>query len=642
MNLEMLSEKQKSIVKQEIFRKLVLTETKRRVSKKDYALIKENYDLLLIDYDQKSAILSEGARDYFASLIQGVKKLGDKLNPNDEELVKKLEAQLETLIRRSSELREQYVQFQDAQKEVAKETDGKTDTTTDVKIEKIRIEADKLDKQARQLAERVNAIRKKYKLPPIDYKIDGVPPEQQNDNIPDIVQGSDDGKFEGGDSDGAGSGGDSGKKPGAKRNSQGVPDNVPVPPEIKKIEDDFENPKAPGIFRSIIDSYKYAFGANAAMWKGIYNWFGKAEKAPRRNQDDLLIKLLDLLIAQAEKKGTPVPDDVKKPDNDEEGGDNDEEGEEGKEGDKDKEGKDKPKTVKDIQDKIILAINKVFDTKNVDISRKDTMELAKTITKNLVDQLGAQGVEFRGVKAKALQENVYRTLNKIMEGKVSQRFAGGKKEKYLDPKMFVKTLEKVRRHHYKTLNLNNTDTFEEYKDSEEDQEWMGFYGHYLDLKKLKSLEGKVLKSLTDKDDQLKDKIKMKGKTIGAMLKKFELYYRDRNSPKQMQRYKELLKKTSRERLGGKDAKDMYKPEKVKTFELPKGKKGQINVKNLIFQALKGLNMDSKQVQDIESLLNKRLQGVVKQYLEKGMDTKVLEEKINRQIKHTVRILNNAM
>ena len=27
------------------------------------------------------------------------------------------------------------------------------------------------------------------------------------------------------------------------------------------------------------------------MWKGVYNWFGKAEKAPRRNQDDLLIKL---------------------------------------------------------------------------------------------------------------------------------------------------------------------------------------------------------------------------------------------------------------------------------------------------------------------------------------------------------------
>ena len=175
---------------------------------------------------------------------------------------------------------------------------------------------------------------------------------------------------------------------------------------------------------------------------------------------------------------------------------------------------------------------------------------------------------------------------------------------------------------------------------------MGFYGHYLDLKKLKSIEGKVLKAIDKEGNKsgeiLKNKIKEKGKSIGAMLKKFQLYYRDRDTPEQKKRYRELLKKTSRERLGGKDAKDMYKPEKVKTFDLPKGKKGQINVKNLIFQALKGLNMDSKQVQDIESLLNKRLQSVVKQYIEKGMDVKVLEEKINRHLDKTVRILNNGM
>ena len=53
-------------------------------------------------------------------------------------------------------------------------------------------------------------------------------------------------------------------------------------------------------------------------------------------------------------------------------------------------------------------------------------------------------------------------------------------------------------------------------------------------------------------------------------------------------------------------------------------------------------MDSEQVQDIESLLNKRLQSVVKQYIEKGMDVKVLEEKINRHLDKTVRILNNGM
>ena len=76
-----------------------------------------------------------------------------------------------------------------------------------------------------------------------------------------------------------------------------------VPPQIKNMEDDFENPKAPGIFTSILDSYKYAFGANANMWKGIYNWFGKAEKAPPARQDDLLLQLLMKLIDKMEAKG---------------------------------------------------------------------------------------------------------------------------------------------------------------------------------------------------------------------------------------------------------------------------------------------------------------------------------------------------
>lgn len=76
-----------------------------------------------------------------------------------------------------------------------------------------------------------------------------------------------------------------------------------VPPQIKNMEDDFENPKAPGIFTSILDSYKYAFGANANMWKGIYNWFGKAEKAPPARQDDLLLQLLMKLIDKMEARG---------------------------------------------------------------------------------------------------------------------------------------------------------------------------------------------------------------------------------------------------------------------------------------------------------------------------------------------------
>ena len=76
-----------------------------------------------------------------------------------------------------------------------------------------------------------------------------------------------------------------------------------VPPQIRNMEDDFENPKAPGIFTSILDSYKYAFGANANMWKGIYNWFGKAEKAPPARQDDLLLQLLMKIMDKMNAKG---------------------------------------------------------------------------------------------------------------------------------------------------------------------------------------------------------------------------------------------------------------------------------------------------------------------------------------------------
>ena len=618
MNTEMLSETQKRIVNQELFRKLVLNEVKTRVSKKDYNIIVENYNLLLQHHISGPDILSEGVKDLFINMIQGIKKLGDKLNPDDEKLVLKLEAELESLIIQSSDLREQYVNYKETQKEVDAQTDGKADTSASVKIEKIRIQAEKLDKKSRQIAERINIIRKKYNLEPIEYEIPGVPADQQNDNIPDIIQGGEGGAAP------APKGGQSKKQAG-------------IPPEVKKVAGEFENEKAPGIFSSIINSYKYAFGANAAMWKGLYKGFSQAERAPAPRQDDILLKILAMLIAQADKKGTPVPSNIEDAaEKAKEEVNDDEEGGEGEE-----EGKRKQNTVKGIQDKIILAINKVFDTKNVDISRKDTMELAKKITQNIVDQLRANDVQFKGLK-----ESIEKEVLFILEGKVSQRFAGGKSEKYMKPVTFVKTLEKVRKFHYKTLNLNDTNKFEEYKNSEEDQEWMGFYGHYLDLKKLKSIEGKVLKAIDKEGNKsgqiLKNKIKEKGKSIGAMLKKFQLYYRDRDTPEQKKRYRELLKKTSRERLGGKDAKDMYKPEKVKTFDLPKGKKGQINVKNLIFQALKGLNMDSEQVQDIESLLNKRLQSVVKQYIEKGMDVKVLEEKINRHLDKTVRILNNGM
>ena len=91
--------------------------------------------------------------------------------------------------------------------------------------------------------------------------------------------------------------------------------------------------------------------------------------------------------------------------------------------------------------------------------------------------------------------------------------------------------------------------------------------------------------------------------------------------------------------GSKDAKDMYKPEKVTPAALPQGKKGQVNIKKLIFQAFKGLNLDKDIMKDLEQRLNKKLQGVAKQYISKGMDVRVLEEKLTKYANSVVKQLN---
>ena len=86
---------------------------------------------------------------------------------------------------------------------------------------------------------------------------------------------------------------------------------------------------------------------------------------------------------------------------------------------------------------------------------------------------------------------------------------------------------------------------------------------------------------------------------------------------------------------------MYKPEKVPDAKLPQGKKGQVNIKNLIFQAFKGLNLDKDVMKDLEQSLNKKLQGIAKQYIAKGMDVNVLEEKLTRYANSVVKQLNEG-
>lgn len=67
-------------------------------------------------------------------------------------------------------------------------------------------------------------------------------------------------------------------------------------------EDKLENPKAKGIWGSILDSYKYAFAANASMWKNVFGFFNKTQAAPPQRQDDMLLQLVMQLMKQMQNQ----------------------------------------------------------------------------------------------------------------------------------------------------------------------------------------------------------------------------------------------------------------------------------------------------------------------------------------------------
>ena len=465
--------------------------------------------------------------------------------------------------------------------------------------------------------------------------------------------------------------GDMAKDPKAKAAADKVEDQADA------VEDKLENPKAKGIFSSIVDSYKYAFAANAKMWKNVFGFFTKAERSPPRRQDDMMMMLLMQLMQMMQNQNVPgkpqqplTPQTVKPEiDKDEDGGDGgDDDGGGDDTEEQAEEAGEKEYKVANIQDKIILALNKVLDFKNVDLSRKDTMELAKTLTKNLVDQMVANGIKFKGMSSK-VNEVILKKLNeRVMLSEQEEekkekfdplkRLISSRIKRFKNPKEFLDALRKVKRE-FIDKEYGEKMVFKKYVNTDVEQEFVGVYDLYLDIKGLEGAEKILNKQAKKGDESAKNALKQadnmtikigdkveKGRKLSSLKVHFANFYQIAHDkslspehPSEVKKYRNLKIKGGRLRAGGKDAKDLYKPEKVDTPELPSGKKGMINVKNLIFQALKGLQMDSEQVQDIEKMLNKRLQGVVKQYIAKGMEINVLEEKITRYANSVVKQLN---
>lgn len=443
--------------------------------------------------------------------------------------------------------------------------------------------------------------------------------------------------------------------------------------QLDDIDDQLDTPKSRSIWTSIKRNYMAAFEFMPALLGAGIRKLNQIGRAKPQSQDDLLIQLLMMLLQQS---GANQNVDVEKVQKDNE--DKSEEPIQGGEGEEGGEGKPKQNKVADVQDKIILALNKVLDLVDLDLSRNDTQELAKKLTKNLVDQMVANGIAFKGMEAQ-VQETILRVMNNKLlteqeedaekpkndEEEVDDRVEKLIRKRFLrfslNTTSFLTALQKVK-DEFNDKEYGKKEIFRQYVNSPVEQEFVGLYDAYLDImalnKAFKKLtkdgkENKQIAKALEKADQQVINVageKRKGRKLSSLVVHFSNFYRlasndnqKPNHPAQMKKYRDLKFKGTRQRAGTADAKDMYKPEKIPDAELPAAKKGQINARNLAFQALKGMDGIEKDVRtDIADKLTKKLVGIAKQYIEKGMEINVVQEKLDRYAKSVIKELKNAM
>ncbi len=301
----MLSESQKRIFNQELLRKLILNEVKHKHSKREYQMVVENYDYFLHEaIATPNILLNEGLGDWFKGAFAGIKA---KLKPDDQKEAAAIEAQVKQLLQKAARMRKDYAGLVQADKQMA-EKGVEQGSDREIELAKMKQEARKLEAEAQELSNKLNNIRSKNNLKPIKFFIDDATGDMKKQELE--ILAPDDGKL---DPAGAGAAPTEGG-PDQGPNSQGEPDG----PE-KIGTPNVENPNAKSLFGTIKSiwgslktTYDEMFKMPANFAKAVNRGFNQAQNAPVNRQDDIMLKILDLLIAQALQQKVPIGDKVKK------------------------------------------------------------------------------------------------------------------------------------------------------------------------------------------------------------------------------------------------------------------------------------------------------------------------------------------
>ena len=304
-------------------------------------------------------------------------------------------------------------------------------------------------------------------------------------------------------------------------------------------------------------------------------------------------------------------------------------------GDKPKEPKEKPPeqkpaetapeskkaiTVRSVQRPIINLVQRTAAAQGVDVTVKQAQEIAITITKNLVNQMRANGVEFKGV-SKDLKESVIGEIElELLEAKLVKQTAS-----LMNPEKWM-TLAKAAIKKFQDLGFTNKKVIRQMKDTDNDDNFVDMYDLYLDLIKIRTAGGKALKAA---DEESKEEFKELRKSINTRIIQMQIYS-EFSEPEEGRKYKKryVQAKKKMKGMGDKEEKD------AKDLSMAKPEAGKINISKTVGRAIQKGGLDKDVAKKITPILMKKIKKIIDKNVEG--DVKYLEEKINRYVRSVIK------
>lgn len=331
-------------------------------------------------------------------------------------------------------------------------------------------------------------------------------------------------------------------------------------------------------------------------------------------------------------------------------------------------------TVRSVQRPIINLIQRVSAAQGVDVSVKQAQEIAITITKNLVNQMRANGVEFKGV-SKDLKEILVKDIEyQLSEARLardwmqknmkSQSKTGSKNTGVKIGSQWIATAEEL----FQKIKVNGLDTVDGFQDNMEEMKkepnnYVDFLDIAQDLKQLmpravvsaahsgarrRRDEFMELKNSLDTTLNLYKQFKIISiKEDGKKPSKFGNIAKIALTREARKKYAELKRQVGtvdskkkgtklgqdKERIAGEKARGEDKAAE-KDMSMANPEAGKINISQTVGKAIQNGGLDQDVAKKITPILKDKIRKIIAKHMDK--DVRYLEEKVDRYVKAVIR------